>query len=191
MEPSPPVSAHPRVPSPQRRRHATRQRGAADSARIASNTPFLARPRPRLGLTQAIGGLALGLIALFSSYDHLTFAGSNIPIHQQWGIPLIAASVAIIVTGCVEYGARRDPGYEQSIVLHEQRMKQIESEILRVRSAGERSKERTKLIEKEIEQLDHENAKLKALNASIRRLCFPPESSSIPQTATATDCKLS
>ncbi len=28
----------------------------------------------RLGLTQAIGGLALGLIALFSSYDHLTIA---------------------------------------------------------------------------------------------------------------------
>jgi hypothetical protein len=49
-----------------------------------------------LGLTQAIGGLALGLIALFSSYDHLTFAGSNIPIQQQWGIPLIAASVAIV-----------------------------------------------------------------------------------------------
>ena len=84
---------------------------------------------------------------------------------------------------------RRDPGYEQSIVLHEQRMKQLESEILRVRSAGERSKERTKLIEKEIEQLDHENAKLKALNASIKRLCFPPESSSIPQTAIEPDSK--
>ncbi len=50
----------------------------------------------RLGLTQAIGGLALGLIALFSSYDHLSIAGRNIPIHQQWGIPLIAASVAIV-----------------------------------------------------------------------------------------------
>ena len=50
----------------------------------------------RLGLTQAIGGLALGLIALFSSYDHLTFAGRNIAINQQWGIPLIAASVAIV-----------------------------------------------------------------------------------------------
>jgi hypothetical protein len=35
----------PRVPSPQRRRAATRQRGAAGSARIASNTPFFARPR--------------------------------------------------------------------------------------------------------------------------------------------------
>ncbi len=59
----------------------------------------------RLGLTQAIGGLALGLIALFSSYDHLTFAGRNIPIHQQWGIPLIAASVATVFSGCVQFGA--------------------------------------------------------------------------------------
>jgi hypothetical protein len=50
----------------------------------------------RLGLTQAIGGLALGLIAIFSSYDHLTIAGRNVPIPQQWGIPLIAASVAIV-----------------------------------------------------------------------------------------------
>ena len=64
----------------------------------------------RLGLTQAIGGLALGLIALFSSYDHLTIAGRNIAIPQQWGIPLIAASLAIVFTGCVQYGAplRRD-----------------------------------------------------------------------------------
>jgi hypothetical protein len=38
----------------------------------------------------------LGLIALFSSYDHLTIAGRNLPIPQQWGIPLIAASVAIV-----------------------------------------------------------------------------------------------
>jgi hypothetical protein len=79
---------------------------------------------------------------------------------------------------------RRDPGYEQRKMQHEQRMKQIESEILRVRSDSEQ-------IEKEIEQLDHENAKEGALSDSIRRLCFPPESSSIPQTATATDCKLS
>ena len=50
----------------------------------------------RLGLTQTIGGLVLGLIALFSSYDHITFAGRSIPLQQQWGIPLIAASVATV-----------------------------------------------------------------------------------------------
>jgi hypothetical protein len=77
---------------------------------------------------------------------------------------------------------RRDPGYEQRKMQHEQRMKQIETEILRVRSDKE-------LIEKEIEQLDHENTKEGALSASIKQLCFPPESSSIPQTPTAPDCK--
>jgi hypothetical protein len=74
---------------------------------------------------------------------------------------------------------------------------------LQVRSGSERSRERTKLIEKEIlrvrsdreqiekeiEQLDHQNAKEEALSDSIKRLCFPPESSSIPQTPTAPDCK--
>jgi hypothetical protein len=67
-------------------------------------------------------------------------------------------------------------------VMHEQRMNEN-------RIAIERSKERTKLIENEIEQLRQENARLKALNASVKRLCFPPESSSIPQTPTAPDCK--
>jgi hypothetical protein len=50
----------------------------------------------QLGLTQSIGGLVLGLIALFSSYDHITFAGRSIPLQQQWGIPFIFASVATV-----------------------------------------------------------------------------------------------
>ena len=77
---------------------------------------------------------------------------------------------------------RRDPGYEQRMNAN--------------RIAIERSKERTKLIEKETEQLRQETARLRQLNAkekalsdSIRRLCFPPESSSIPPIPTAPDCK--
>jgi hypothetical protein len=31
----------------------------------------------------------LALTALFSSYDHITFAGRSIPLQQQWGIPFI------------------------------------------------------------------------------------------------------
>jgi hypothetical protein len=42
-------------------------------------------------------GLVLGLIALFTSYDHITIAGRAIPIPQHWGIPLIAASVATVL----------------------------------------------------------------------------------------------
>ncbi len=77
---------------------------------------------------------------------------------------------------------RRDPGYEQRMNAN--------------RIAIERSKERTKMIEKETEQLRQETARLRQLNAkekalsdSIRRLCFPPESSSIPPIPTAPDCK--
>jgi hypothetical protein len=58
------------------------------------------RPWPGLdllGAIQAGGGLILGLIALFTSYDHITFAGQRIGLQQQWGIPLIAASVATVV----------------------------------------------------------------------------------------------
>ena len=110
----------------------------------------------------------------------------------------------------------RDPGYEQRVMQHEQRMnenqiaierskertKQIESEILRVRNDSEliekeilrvkndseliekdteQIEKETEQIEKETEQLRQENAREKALSDSIKRLCFPPESSSIHQ----------
>jgi hypothetical protein len=53
------------------------------------------RPWPsldHLGVIEASGGLILGLIALFTSYDHITVFGRSIGLQQQWGIPLIAAS---------------------------------------------------------------------------------------------------
>jgi hypothetical protein len=63
-----------------------------------SETPSHRWPRlDRLGLTQAIGGFVLGLIALFSSYDHISFAGNTLKLEQQWGIVFIAASVATIL----------------------------------------------------------------------------------------------
>ena len=98
---------------------------------------------------------------------------------------------------------RRDPDYEQSKLQHEWRMKriaertkQIESDILlveseiaqlrsereQIESDNEQIESDSEQIEKETEQLRRETAREKALSASIRRLCFPPESSSIPQT---------
>ena len=38
----------------------------------------------------------LGLIALFSSYDHITLAGRTLQLQQQWGIPFIIASLATV-----------------------------------------------------------------------------------------------
>jgi hypothetical protein len=59
---------------------------------------------------------------------------------------------------------------------------QIKNEILLVRSDRER-------IEKETERLRQINAREKALSASIRELCFPPESNSTPPTPTEPDSK--
>ena len=95
----------------------------------------------RLGLTQAIGGLALGLIALFSSYDHLTIAGRSIPIPQQWGIPLIAASVAIIfVDAQLASGSRLRAADEQQS--DRDRAEQRENEANRERNRAAEARER-------------------------------------------------
>ncbi len=59
-------------------------------------------PRRWLGLDhlsvlQVLGGIALSLIALFVSYDHITLLGGTLQLQQQWGIVFIAASLATVV----------------------------------------------------------------------------------------------
>jgi len=87
-----PASTFEAMPDPEGR---TNQQPAAppESMNSQRSWPGL----DRLGLIQAIGGLFLGLIALFSSYDHVNIASRNLPLQQQWGILFIAASVATIV----------------------------------------------------------------------------------------------
>jgi hypothetical protein len=77
----------------------------------------------------------------------------------------------------------------------EQRMKLIESEILRVRSDSEQIEKETEQIKSETEKLRRENARLRQLNAKGRALlsyvdqhCFPPESSSTPPQPTEPVC---
>lgn len=43
-----------------------------------------------------MGGLVIGLIALYSSYDHINLGNRSYPINQQWGIWFIAASLAVV-----------------------------------------------------------------------------------------------
>ncbi|MFN9630332.1 MAG: hypothetical protein ACK59A_08905 [Cyanobacteriota bacterium] len=64
----------------------------ADFSQIIRPWPGLDRP----GFLQALGGTAVGLIALFTSYDHLTILGRKLPIAQSWGMLFIAASVALV-----------------------------------------------------------------------------------------------
>ncbi len=61
----------------------------------ASLRPWLGLDRQ--GLLEALGGTVIALIALFSSYDHITLADRSIPLQQQWGVWLIAASLALVV----------------------------------------------------------------------------------------------
>ena len=48
------------------------------------------------GGLQLIGGLVIGLIALYSSYDHVNFFRSTIHLNQQWDVWLIVASLAVV-----------------------------------------------------------------------------------------------
>ena len=45
---------------------------------------------------QLLGGLVVGLIALYSSYDHITFGSRRFSLNQQWGIWCIVASLAVV-----------------------------------------------------------------------------------------------
>ena len=111
---------------------------------------------------------------------------------------------------------RRDPGYEQrtreteiAILRERQKRLRIEQQIEQMRREEEQlereeeqmrreeeqlEKEEEELakedeqIESETEQLRRENARLKTLLAYVDQLCFPPESSSSPQTSTEPDC---
>jgi hypothetical protein len=49
------------------------------------------------GGLQLIGGLVIGLIALYSSYDHVNFFRSTIHLNQQWGVWPILAPLAVLV----------------------------------------------------------------------------------------------
>ena len=72
---------------------------------------------------------------------------------------------------------------------HEQRMKQLETDILQAESEILRVRRETELIERETEQLRRKNAREKALSASIRRLCLPRYPSSTLPSSTEPDCK--
>jgi len=79
-------------------------------------SPYLLRPWPgldRLGWLQAVAGLVIGLIALFTSYDHITLDGRSFPLPQQWGIVFIVASLATVVVDAQLATRARDRGADE------------------------------------------------------------------------------
>jgi len=47
-------------------------------------------------LLEAVVGTVVGLIALFSSYDHVSFPHRLFPLQQQWGVWLIVVSLPLV-----------------------------------------------------------------------------------------------
>ena len=124
---------------------------------VPPELPAPLRPWPgldHLGAIQAGGGLILGLIALFTSYDHINLAGSAIGIQQQWGIPLIAASVAVVLIDSQLATRARDRARDRAD------QAALEAKRERSRAADEADRERNRAAEarerqrKSFERLD-------------------------------------
>jgi TolA-binding protein len=150
----------------------------------------------RLGITQAISGLVLGLIALYglrpttSTPPMTTFhsAATGSPSSSNGesfaSLPRWRQFLSML-------NWRRDPDFERRIHALRSDRERIEKNILQVEKEIEQIKNETEQIERETEQLRRENARLRALNALTRQLCFPPESSSIPIPPTESDSRSS
>ena len=89
------------------------------------------------GGLQLIGGLVIGLIALYSSYDHVNFFSSSIHLNQQWGIWLIIASLAVVVIDA-QLASRSRLGEEN---------RRREEALARSREANDAAEERNRAAE--------------------------------------------
>ena len=89
------------------------------------------------GGLQLIGGLVIGLIALYSSYNHVNFLSSSIHLNQQWGIWLIIASLAVVVIDA-QLASRSRLGEEN---------RRREEALARSREANDAAEERNRAAE--------------------------------------------
>ena len=89
------------------------------------------------GGLQLIGGLVIGLIALYSSYDHVNLFSSSIHLNQQWGIWLIVASLAVVVIDA-QLASRSRLGEEN---------RRREEALARSREANDAAEERNRAAE--------------------------------------------
>jgi hypothetical protein len=116
--------------------------------------PPPARPSPRQplsldrqGLLEATGGTVIALIALFSSYDHITLVEHTIPLQQQWGVWFIAASLAVVFIDAEL--ATRSRSREKARFDREEHRRQREEDS-REREAHEANRERNRAAKERI-----------------------------------------
>ena len=89
------------------------------------------------GGLQLIGGLVIGLIALYSSYDHVNFFSSTIHLNQKWGVWLIVTSLAVVVNDA-RLASRSRLGEEN---------RRCEEALARSREANDAAEERNRAAE--------------------------------------------
>jgi hypothetical protein len=89
------------------------------------------------GGLQLIGGLVIGLIALYSSYDHVNFFRSTIHLNQQWGVWLIVTSLAVVAIDA-QLASRSRLGEEN---------RRCEEALARSREANDAAEERNRAAE--------------------------------------------
>ncbi|MFW6732760.1 MAG: hypothetical protein ACODUE_13675 [Synechococcus sp.] len=57
---------------------------------------------------EALAGIVIGLVALFSSYDHIILPGYVLALQQQWGVWLIIISFPLVLIDAqLAAGSRR------------------------------------------------------------------------------------
>ena len=123
-----------------------------ESAPDLEEGPDPSKRRPwfdRQGIIQAHAGFVVALIALLSSYDHISFpAGTSFQLQQQWGVWFIVASMALVVADAQLATQSRhreaDQRLEAANEAAEERVRASEERILageeRVRADRERNR---------------------------------------------------
>ena len=119
-------------------------------------------------LLEAVFGSVVGLIALFSSYDHVNLPQRQLPLPQQWGVWLIALSLPLVFADA-QLAARS---------------RQRDADRAAVDAVGRRPKSETKQIEKELALLDWMHSEIDLIEADLPSNSTPPPTTA----ANSSDC---
>jgi len=89
------------------------------------------------GWLQLIGGLVVGLIALYSSYDHFNVFGRVISLNQQRGVSFIIASLAVVFVDAQLASRSRLRAEIEAVESRERRARQEAARFRRARVEAE------------------------------------------------------
>ena len=124
---------------------------------------------------EAVVGSVVGLIALFSSYDHVNLPQRQLPLPQRWGVWLIALSLPLVFADAQL--AARSRQRDAAETARERNRAAVDA-------VGRRPKKGRVQIEKELALLDWMHSEIDLIEADL------PSSSTPPPTtvANSSDC---